>query len=236
MMVSTIDKDSQVSDLLSSAYMKILLSYLQIISLIGNLKLNWTKSLAEFFNINQVVTGSFLQVISFDCLFKGFFNIYSLLIKILDGISIEPIYLIPLIGCLMPWLLLALIIFVWIIIGLIYHNNIMLIFDKFVSIMVITIFSMQPAIINYLLNIISCREVDRNKYFISTYLSEECNTEKHYSWIYKLFIPGFIFYGCFLPVLAFVYMRINKFELHERHHVKKIGFLSSGYKKKKFYW
>ena len=95
---------------------------------------------------------------------------------------------------------------------------------------------MQPSIINYLLNIISCVEIDEGKYYISTYTNEECLTEVHYHWIYKLFVPSFVFYGCLLPIAAFSYMKYYENKLHEKNHVQKIGFLSTGYKKKKFYW
>jgi len=102
--------------------------------------------------------------------------------------------------------------------------------------MIITIFSMQPSIINYLLNMISCIEIDKGFFYISTFTNEQCQTEQHFSWIHKLFIPSFVFYGGLLPAAAFAYMKYYENHLHESKHVKKIGFLSTGYKNKKFYW
>ena len=121
------------------------------------------------------------------------------------------------------------IMFLWILYSLILKKDVWEICNKFPSIFTITIFSMQPSIINYLLNIISCTEIDENKFYISTFLNEECYTSQHNKWVYKLFIPSFLFYGCLLPIAAFSYMKFNENSLHERKHVTKIGFLSSGY-------
>jgi len=71
--MSNIEKDTQVTEFLSSAYLKIFLNYLQLITLISNLELNWTGFLTQIFDCGKVMTGSFLQIISFDCLFKGKF-------------------------------------------------------------------------------------------------------------------------------------------------------------------
>lgn len=149
---------------------------------------------------------------------------------------LKTVYFIPLVSSLLPWILLVLILFFRIVYDLSKGKNFMEIFEKFISIMIITIFSIQPSIINYLLNIIGCVEVDKGEFYVSTYLDEKCSTATYYSWIYRLFIPSFVFYGCLLPIAAFAYMKYNEPKLHERIHVKKIGFLSSGYKKKKFYW
>ena len=71
MTLANLEIDVQVTEFLSSAYLKIFLNYLQLLSLIGNLDLKWTKSMSQIFDIGKIMTGSFLQVISFDCLFKG---------------------------------------------------------------------------------------------------------------------------------------------------------------------
>jgi len=146
------------------------------------------------------------------------------------------VYFVPLLSGILPWFILFLIIFLMVFFALIMKQKLVPIFEKFAAIMIITIFSMQPSIIIYLLTIISCEKIDGNNYYITSYKNERCFTERHYNWIYKLFVPGFVFYGCLLPAAAFSYMKANEKHLHEQNYVRKIGFLSSGYKRKKFYW
>ena len=145
------------------------------------------------------------------------------------------IYFVPLLSSVLPWILLVLVMFLMIVYALLTKQKLLPIFDKFSAIMVITIFSMQPSIITYLLNLISCEQIGDYSYIIYA-KNEQCLTERHYSWIYKLFVPGFVFYGCLIPIAAFSYMKMNEKELHEKYYVRKIGFLSSGYKRKKYYW
>lgn len=71
---------------------------------------------------------------------------------------------------------------------------------------------------------------------MQAYLLVECFTPSHYNWILQLFIPSFTFYAIILPLAAFIYMSCYACSLHLDQHKQKVGFLSNGYRKKKFYW
>ena len=138
---------------------------------------------------------------------------------------------------LLPFFLLFLIMIFWIIYAYVKKLGLPKIQEKLIATFIITIFSMQPTIINYLFNMISCKEIpDLGKSFIQTYLTVECFNDYHYSWIMKLFIPSFCFYGVLLPLAAFSYMKYYACFLHDIKHIKRVGFLSNGYRRKKFYW
>lgn len=208
---------------LSSAYLKIFLNYLQIFSIIGTLNLKWDKSITSLFNCSKIATGSVLQVISFECIRLGKTNIPT-------------VYFIPLITSFFPWIMLVFIIFIWVLVQIVKRQNSHNIFENFSTIINITIFSMQPSIINALVNMISCIEIDKDSFYVANYTDEKCWTNQHYQWIFQCFVPSFFFYGVFMPLSIFLYMKINEKNLYEMRYLKKIGFLLTGYKRKKFYW
>jgi hypothetical protein len=107
--------------------------------------------------------------------------------------------------------------------------------DKMITSLVITIFSLQPSISNALISIISCRQI-LDKYYIRSDLNEECRTENHMFYVNFLFFPFFSLYAGIFPLLAFAYMYYYRNSLTQISHIKKIGFLTNGYLKNKFYW
>ena len=144
------------------------------------------------------------------------------------------IYFQALVTTFLPFFLLVLLFLFWIFYAIMQKTGFSTYQEKLLSTFIITIFSLQPIIINYLFNIISCQWLD--KAYIQSALTIECYTNDHYSWIMKLFIPSFCFYGVLLPLIAFFYMRIHASDLNLLRHVKIVGFLSNGYRRKKFYW
>ena len=63
--------ESLIKECLSSAYLKIFLNYLQMLSISKLLDLKWEQSLVSFFQISESVSGSFLKVMNIECLFAG---------------------------------------------------------------------------------------------------------------------------------------------------------------------
>ena len=61
---------------IEGASLKILINYLQIISIIQNLKLDWNENIIQFNMAINSASGNFSRIISFDCIFQGFFIIF----------------------------------------------------------------------------------------------------------------------------------------------------------------
>ena len=56
---------------IQAAYLKILINYLQLISIVQNLKVNWDTNIVQFNTVSSSVSGNFAKIVSFDCVFKG---------------------------------------------------------------------------------------------------------------------------------------------------------------------
>lgn len=214
------EKEEFITDSVRSAYLKIFLNYIQLVSISKGLDLKWSEFILDFFNINLLLSGSMFKVLSIDCLFPG----------------TKMVYFNALVSSLVPFFLFVLIFFIWFCISRfkieIFAQNM----NKIITSLAITIFTLQPGIINALLSMISCKEIDKNKFYISSYLTEECSTEAHHLWTSLLFYPAFIFYVILLPALPFFYILVFRNNLYVNDRFKKVGFLFSGYMKKKFYW
>ena len=60
-----------VNECLNSAYLKIFLNYLQMLSISKSLDLKWEQSLLTLFQVTDSMSGSFIKVMNVECLFAG---------------------------------------------------------------------------------------------------------------------------------------------------------------------
>lgn len=62
-----------IDDFLSSAYIKIFINFLQLVSFSNSLNLKWNFSLIQFFQMQKSFSGSILKAFSLDCLISGIY-------------------------------------------------------------------------------------------------------------------------------------------------------------------
>ena len=203
-----------------SAYLKIFLNYIQLVSISNGLDLKWSDLILGYFNVNLLLSGSMLKVFSIECLFPGS-NI---------------VYLNALLMSIIPFFLFFFTILFWLAISRFRKVQLLKNLNKLVTSLVIIIFTIQPTIINCLISIISCREIDNGKFYLVSFLNEECGTSQNNLWRNFLFYPAFFFYAIALPLMPFCYIIFYRKNLYVLDRFKKVGFLFNGYMKKKFYW
>ena len=56
---------------LNSAYMKVLMNYFQLMSIIKTLQLNWNSSVSKLQTTSKTLGGSIFKAISLECLFQS---------------------------------------------------------------------------------------------------------------------------------------------------------------------
>jgi hypothetical protein len=64
-------KDKFLNQCWGSSYLKILLNYFQLVSILRKIDLKWDDNLLRFFMVQQIFSGSGMQVISIECLIQG---------------------------------------------------------------------------------------------------------------------------------------------------------------------
>ena len=66
-----IEKEKKTQNILTAAYLKILVNFMQIITAISNLNIKFKSSFYSFVASQKTVSGSIFNVISLDCLLQG---------------------------------------------------------------------------------------------------------------------------------------------------------------------
>lgn len=77
---------------------------------------------------------------------------------------------------------------------------------------------------------------DIKEYYIHSYLSTKCYSDYYYKWLSVSIIPWFIFYAVLLPLVAAIFMIINRQNIYAKDIIVYVGFLVNGYKGENNYW
>ena len=209
--------------MVSAAAMKIFLNYIQTISIINNLQLDWGDIVSEIFGVVKAAGGSIHQVYGLDCLLNN------------ETFASIIIYVKTMIMLLIPGLFLVIILLFWIFRK---HSKKLVfrpVLEKIFLTGVMTLFFFQCPLITSLTEIMNCVDIGENS-FIQSFLIEKCNGSTYHFWQNYIILPFFCFYTIFLPLLALIYMIYNKKNLYEDNVIIKIGFLLNGYNEEQFYW
>lgn len=128
---------------LSSVYIKILMSHLQLITLVASFQFNWTNAVTEFFETSGVVSNVSSEVISLDCLIDSRSENHDE--------NVIPLYYTKMILlALLPIILSLIIIGFWIIYYCINKKQKRKLKGRIVSTLLIVFFLVYPTITDYM--------------------------------------------------------------------------------------
>lgn len=224
-----------------SCNIKILLNYIQTISVLNNLSLNWSNVLTKIFSVQNNIAGFIFKLINLDCFLKRNINflflifIYFYLIQV-TNYQTPYVFIQTLILTIFPFLIVN-IFFLYTILKSFFDKKISLsnILNKSSVLLSISIYSLHSNILNSLFELIDCTELE-DKLYLRVYMTIKCDDESYKTWIKFLFIPGFIFYAIILPLVCILYFYKIRNRIYARIEFKKIGFLIDGYHNNKYYW
>ena len=188
------------------------MNFLQFISIFNYFGFNYNVVESSINQTFQFVSGSFFSVFSFDCLLQNMSdrpaNIY---VKAL-AYSLIPVIMTILAGFMRK------------------SKNILVTLS-------ITIFLMQPSILQSLFDILNCANVTNDSYYIFSEMRIACYTKEYNLWIYCLVIPSFLVYVVIIPgyFLLKVWIGLKIYSSHSLF-MAKVGFLIHGFKREAFIW
>lgn len=108
--------------------------------------------------------------------------------------------------------------------------------NDLITSLVISNFIFQPSVIDMMTRVISCEEIDPDKFYISAQLDQECFTDQHNTYIKYLSVPFLLIWCLLAPGLILFYLIIRRYTLNDRQMAAKFGFFYFGYREKFFYW
>ena len=71
LLINSDDKKYVIKKSIESAYMKIMINYIQIVTICNSLKINWDSLLTKFYSVQNSVGGNIFKIVSLNCLLKG---------------------------------------------------------------------------------------------------------------------------------------------------------------------
>ncbi|CAD8141277.1 unnamed protein product [Paramecium pentaurelia] len=202
---------------LESIFIKILLNYLWIFSVIFTFNLKFSLS---FSIIDQFSNTSQFMAFSLDCYLSDASQIELLYLRIITTLGI------------------LLIQFIIIQVGLkVYQLFIKQKFDKSIisNTLLYLYVSNYAGLIKQFCSILSKRIISNNQY-IQGDLTLIFGSQNHYQWIYYFAIPGLGIFGCCIPFSLFFLMLINKNKLEHIKLRRHICYLFNEYNEKSYFW
>ena len=210
-------------DFYSTIYNKIIVDYFQMISFVKGLDLNWTEIVSIFFQIDYYVGNAPGYIFSFDCLIQDSFSIKPLYLQMILFSSL-PFISIFLIWCFWFWRLKKS-----------YHQNIQLFWQKYTTSELVLLNILQPTIVNAMMKILTCREIDGTYYILNNY-NYECRNEENTWYIFAISLPSLFVWGVMYQILNLSRILRYRKALDAENVRTRIGFLYNFYRKKYYYW
>lgn len=203
-----------------SIYIKIMLNYLQLISLTSQLRLQWP-DIVDVFLSSQGTPGEVsIQFLSIECLMKSEdMNFYYVKMIVMT--------LLPL-GC---FVVVALF---WGCIALIKRKTSYL-RNQLVSTSIILFFMLYPSLSSYLFSVFSCKEIYGEEFLMAN-LDIKCGDADHTFYVLVVALPGIIIWSIGTPWCIFIYLRKVRKQLHMTRFKLKLGFLYNGYRETIYFW
>lgn len=109
-------------------------------------------------------------------------NIFICLFFFLDNDdNISVIYAKVLLYSILPFFIVVCVVTFWLLIYLFRKTPRK---NELIASLIISLFFIHPSLINILTSTVSCTEIDPGKYYITSNLNYECNTDEHNAWVF----------------------------------------------------
>lgn len=149
-------------------HLKMMINFLQIISLNKDLQLNWPEQIRNFFEAQLKIGDPSNEFFSFECL--------------LSNDVIDIIYLKLILIFFLPYFMILLLILLFAIMSLLKKRTF---FNYVIPSCTINCFILQPIVINACFGILSCSEIDPQEYYLTFFKNSECYTAHHTFFVHK---------------------------------------------------
>lgn len=153
-----------------SVYLKILLNYLQMISIIRSLELKWPFYVGNYLDIYANFGGVSTQILSFDCLLQD------------NNIETESIYIQTILAVSLPFAIFLISIIALILLCLKNKKTQKTQKTRFIVVVIVVSIFLQPSIIKTLFDNITCKQIDDSQYLKENFLIN-CETSSQKTWV-----------------------------------------------------
>eukprot|EP00347_Sterkiella_histriomuscorum_P018797 403344138 len=210
----------------SSAVLRILTNFLQIITSTSLIDLQWPQTLKSFYEAFSVLGESSNRLISFDCFVQT---------TILFNDSNSLVYFKTLLIGLLPFCILVI---YEIIIGLsvLFRGLSKETFKKWsIVALIVIIYFLHPQVTKYMLQMFFCIDL-QGTYYLQQDMEVQCWTGDHLKFCLTIGLPFIFFWVLLAPLLAFLHLFRNREKLQVLEFKQRYQTLYLGLKEECFYW
>ena len=204
---------------ITSIYFKILLNYIQVVSLTISFNLSWPYLVKKMFEVQGQTAGSSDQLLSVDCFLQG---------------KIKAFYAKLIILALVPAVCLLFSALFWVIWGK--AKQCEYVKEKLVGSIVVQLFFFQPTIIKYNFSLFNCTEITPGDYYVTEDMSIKCWDRNHQLYVLAVAVPSIAVWCIAFPLVLLYFLYKNRQDLADVSEKLKYGFLYKGFKPSQFYW
>lgn len=218
-------KTDNVKPLSGSVLFKIFVDHIQLIGLTENIGF----SVPEYFRMStdffSNVVYIFEQLLSLECFIQN----RSIINNSIIFLKVMTVSLLPIICTI------SIVVF-WVLYSKFKRSKTLREhINSCISSIIITLFLIQPTILNTMLNIIGCIDIGENNYVMAD-MGLKCNSYDHLFIIYVFSIPSLILWIVAFPFWCVYSIFKQRSNIKDEQLVMKFGFLYNGYNSRMYYW
>ena len=202
-------------------YFKILLNYLQIVTVASTLNLNWPSFVLLFLRGQEVAGNAADQLLSTECFLKSVSTAESFFANL--GVFVA-----------LPAVLIVLILIFWGLAAVLTQTD--AIPSKLIASFILAIFILHTSITKVLFATFACRELLPGQFWLASDLSIRCWNNTHMKNILTLALPGIIVWILGLPTVCLIILIKTKKSLGDLGTKIKYSFLYKGYVSGLYFW
>ena len=108
-------------------------------------------------------------------------------------------------------------------------------FDKAVATTVTVLYLLYPTLCSSVFSMTACQSVGKGL-FLQLDMEVECFVGAHLSWFLLLFVPAIVVFVIGLPLVGFIILRHNRYQMSSYRVRVRYGILTVGYREDAYYW
>jgi hypothetical protein len=210
-----------------SIYLKIFANYLQLVTLVNQLSLEWPSFVMAFFEAQSFAGSVDQHLLSFDCYFAG---------EDPQGDSYKEVYYDRLVFfTVLPLIISSVVLAFWLTVYY-FNRRKSIIYKELVATAVVLFFLVHPSLVKEYFAFFSCRLLDGSDLWLTSNLDIKCWEGKHLSYAFSVALPAILVWGLGVPSFILAVLFKRRRSLGTLSMKCRFGFFYNGFKKTHFYW
>jgi len=205
---------------ISSVLIRIMINFSQVMMLLNNFDLSWPLELTNYFDGMEFLGNTSQVAFSTECV---------------NSSSIKHIFVKEMFMAFLPIGIILISLSFWGIVALVKKNTDYL-KQHFVCTLILLLLTLHPNILNTSFNIMSCKLMENDTWWLIADFSVECWKGDHLKYTLSFAVPSLIVWGVVTPISFLVALLRSHATVNELPTRMRFSYLFNGYSAQRYYW